>query len=93
MTKPRAKRTKKKTPKQLQKQRPLSYPLRVYRTPDGKLHPECCHCHGSGKMWLIFSDTDHPGSSVCRPTKYNCRACGGLGYEKYNVAIMNEVTS
>lgn len=67
------------------------YPLHLYRTPDGKLHPECYHCSGTGYKWLVTSDTDNPGTRQMSATTDKCRMCDGKGYMAFEEPIIKDV--
>jgi hypothetical protein len=65
------------------------WPIKLYRTPDGKLHDVCGQCHGSGKQYREVSFSDHPGSSEWTPTGKKCLYCKGTGLDYSPVTVLD----
>jgi hypothetical protein len=61
-------------------------PVKIIQTPDGKLHPECTACDGTGKEWLWQSRSNESGEWG-NPTGNKCDKCEGLGYTDEPITI------
>jgi hypothetical protein len=81
--------TKKKN--KLPRRWPSRYPLVIFKGPTGTLYPECMFCHGTGRKWLKFSDSDSPDAAAMHQTKHKCGHCKGLGYDLNGRVIVKEV--